>query len=217
MDAIDIIRHEHSRIATVLRCFDRLAASMAEEEKVADLAAFEAILDYLQSFPERFHHPKEDEYLFAVMKVRRPELAPTIEHLTADHADGERRLTDLTRALEKLRSGEDAQGTEFRRRVADYVASERAHMKSEETEVFEHAREALSAEEMQALGEAFKGNADPLFGERQHKKYDALYAHLLDVIPAPDGFAEPWQQPAADEPDSAAIPVPPIRHVLGHI
>lgn len=215
MDAIDIIRHEHSRINTVLYCFDHLAASMAEEGKVADLTAFEAILDYLLTFPERFHHPKENEYLFAAMKAHVPELAKTIELLMADHADGERRLVDLTRALEKVRSGEDAQGVEFRRRVAEYVAFERAHMKTEEVEVMARARDTLSADEMQALGEAFKGNADPLFGERQHQKYDTLYAHLLDVVPAPHGFADPWKQPGEEEP--AAKPVPPIRHVTGHI
>lgn len=192
MDAIDIIHHEHSRIATVLQCLDRLAERISDERTVADLAAFEAIIDYLQSFPERFHHPKENEYLFAALEQRAPELAPTIRQLKAEHAEGEQRLNGLSRALEDMRAGREGSREDFRRCVADYVAFERDHMRTEETAVMPSARAKLSEEEMLALQEAFSGHADPLFDAHRRGKYNALYTHLLDVIPAPDGFAPPW-------------------------
>lgn len=203
MDAIDIIRSEHSRIDAVLSCLDRLSAEMEAGTTVPDLAAFDAIIDYMQSFPERFHHPKETEYLFPAVAAVAPELEPTIELLTADHADGEERLTDLSRALERVRAGETGAVSAFRQAVAGYVAFERDHMRTEETTVIPRARALLDAAAMAGLHDVFVGNSDPLFGENRQARFRALYSRLLDTVPAPDGFGAPWKRRGASSRKAA--------------
>ena len=48
-----------------------------------------AVLDYMTSFPNRFHHPKEDSYLFPKVLERAPDLEPVIAELLAQHDQGE--------------------------------------------------------------------------------------------------------------------------------
>ncbi|MEC9345392.1 MAG: hemerythrin domain-containing protein [Pseudomonadota bacterium] len=194
MDAIDIIRSEHARIDAVLGCLDRLSADMARGETVPDLTAFDAILDYMQSFPERFHHPKESEYLFTAVVARAPELDPVIGRLEGDHDDGEERLTGLSRSLERVRAGEAGAVGDFREDVAGYVAFERDHMRTEEKMILSRARDVLDAASMQTLTDAFTGHTDPLFGENRQARFRTLYSKLLDVIPTPDGFGRPWER-----------------------
>ena len=37
---------------------------------------FDAMIQYIEAFPERFHHPKEDAYLFKRLRERHPDAAP---------------------------------------------------------------------------------------------------------------------------------------------
>ena len=44
-----------------------------------------AMIYYIDAFPERFHHPKEDEYLFRLLRVRHPDAAPLLDRLNIEH------------------------------------------------------------------------------------------------------------------------------------
>lgn len=191
MNAITMIQNEHARIAAVLHALEHLADDLVRVQGQPDLSPFEAILHYLESFPARFHHPKEEQYLFVALADAVPELRPVLDRLREQHDDGERRLVELSRALERLRA-EPVTGIDaFRRTVADYAAAEREHMRLEEREVLPAAL-ALGAAELARLEEAFKGHIDPLFGPKRQQRYRDLYSHILAVTPAPHGLADPW-------------------------
>ena len=193
MDAIGMIQEEHRRIAAVLHCLQRLAGELPRVREMPDLAPFEAIVDYMQSFPARFHHPKEEEYLFRALDARAPELKPVLAKLRSEHAEGEGQLLELSRALERLRANPDRETGFFREVVDRYVAFERNHMALEEREVLPRARSALSHEQQAAIERAFTGNDDPLFSPARRQKYQDLYSHVLSTVPQPHGFADPWK------------------------
>lgn len=191
MNAIMLIQNEHARIAAVLHTFEHLADDLARVGEQPDLSPFEAILDYLESFPARYHHPKEEQYLFVALEDAVPELRPVLQQLRQQHDEGERRLTGLSRALERLRADPRDGIDAFRRTVAEYTALEREHMRLEEREVLPAAKQ-LGAAELARLEEAFSGHTDPLFSPTRHQKYRDLYSHILAVTPAPYGLANAW-------------------------
>lgn len=43
------------------------------------------MIHYIDAFPERLHHPKEDQFLFARLSERSPESRPLVEELRAEH------------------------------------------------------------------------------------------------------------------------------------
>lgn len=48
----------------VLEVLQRLVGDIAEQRSERDFALLAAALYYIDDFPERCHHPKEDKYLF---------------------------------------------------------------------------------------------------------------------------------------------------------
>ena len=69
-EAIQIIKDEHLAIAAVLYCLRYIVKEVKDEGKAPDFVLLRAILDYIVSYPDRWHHPKEDKYLFAAVRAR---------------------------------------------------------------------------------------------------------------------------------------------------
>lgn len=197
MNAITMIQDEHRRIGAVLGCLKRLSDELRDQAVKPDFQAFDAIISYLETFPARFHHPKEEQYLFALLDDRAPFLEPALKQLREEHDAGERRLVDLERALERLKADPESEVENFHQAVADYAEFERRHMRLEESEVLPQAAKLLSAQELARLEDAFLGNEDPLFNPDRQQKYRDLYSEVLAHVPQPYGFAEPWKREPA--------------------
>ena len=75
MEAIRIIVNEHRALAAVLHGMLYLVHEIRDHDEKPDFNLFGAMIYYIDSFPERFHHPKEDQYLYRVrgeFVVKRP-------------------------------------------------------------------------------------------------------------------------------------------------
>ena len=72
MKAISIIRDEHRSLAAVLHGMLYLVREIGERGKKPDFRLLAAMMYYIDTFPERFHHPKEDRYLFRILGLRHP-------------------------------------------------------------------------------------------------------------------------------------------------
>jgi hemerythrin-like domain-containing protein len=70
--AIRTIRDEHRSISAVLSGLRALALVAREGKLRPDFGVFHAMIYYIDAFPERMHHPKEDAHLFARLLVRDP-------------------------------------------------------------------------------------------------------------------------------------------------
>ncbi|MDJ0947480.1 MAG: hemerythrin domain-containing protein [Alphaproteobacteria bacterium] len=193
--AIDIIRREHSGLATVLSCLERTAHAVAEPEATPDFELLLSILVYIQNFADRFHHPKEDEYLFRALRRRRPESGATLDALAAEHKEGERLLADLRDRLDALRSDVEGQRDRFAEAALQYVAFERKHMATEEREVIPAAKEALQAEDWRGINAAFAANEDPLFGARPRAEFERLLERINALSSGPGRRARFPQEP----------------------
>ena len=186
--AVNIIKQEHQNYLALLQCLGHLAAEALKPGQSPDFPLFHSIVDYIDSFLNRFHHPKEDDYLFRALLRRHPESGALIDRLQGEHGEGEILLGDLKEALKACEDGCEPDCARFAAAVGRYRKHQYNHMRSEEMEALPLARAHLSAEDWQEIDAAFEAHDDPLFGDARSAEYRRLYARIVDMAPAPYGF-----------------------------
>lgn len=132
------------------------------------------IMEYLTSYSDRVHHPRED-IIFAKVAERDPAVKQAVDELSKQHHEMAENGKALRARLQSILNGmiESRQSIESAGR--GYVATFRRHMDKEYQNVFPAARKALSQEDWNRVdAEAGQIEADPLFGERLDQQYASL-------------------------------------------
>ena len=189
--AIGIIYDEHRSISAVLSGLKSLAR-MAIEGQRPDFAVFRAMIYYIDAFPERMHHPKEDLHLFARLLMRCPDAKALVGVLQAEHVAGAQLVRDLEQALLAFEQSWPAGAERFGAAVEAYAQFHWNHMRREEQELIPRAEKALKAEDWAAIEGAFAGNDDPVADLRE-KDFHTLYQRILNLAPTPVGLGERWK------------------------
>lgn len=181
MKAIAIIADEHRAITAVIEGLRQVLAD-ALAGKPADARLLDAMFGYIERFPERLHHPKEDDHLFARLRVRAPDAAPLLDALHREHEVGRERFADL-KALRERYATEPATLPAFAEAVERYAHFHWKHMRREEDEVLPRARAALLPEDWDAIDAAFASNDDPIVGVPARREFRELFRRLAALWP----------------------------------
>ena len=189
-EAIQIIKDEHLAISAVLYSLRYLVKEMRKGAK-PNFPLLKAIFDYIVSYPDRWHHPKEDKYLFAAVKRRTHDADELIARLEHEHAVGYPMIEELTRLLVAFQNGDQAAREAFFNGAERYVELEWGHLRTEEDVFMPIAERVLSAEDWAEIHAAFKQNDNPLFGIKPKEEAEHLYQRILELAPAPMGFGGP--------------------------
>jgi len=184
--AIRIIEDEHRSLAAVLNGLSAVVEEARAERLDLDPALLDAMVAYIRDFPERLHHPKEDDHLFRLLRLRAPELAPVLDGLSAEHVRGGELLEQLAGSVRRWAKGELAVG-QLGEAVRAYVEFEWSHMRREEQVVLPAARRALTDGDWVGVDAAFRANADPLSGLDPHQELRELFRRITALAPAPIG------------------------------
>jgi hemerythrin-like domain-containing protein len=187
MQAIRIILDEHRSLAAVLHGMLHLVREIRLRGVAPDFRVLGAMLYYIDTFPERFHHPKEDAYLFRRLLDRCPAAKPIIDGLEAEHRAGAAKIRALEQALERYRNGGSDEFLPFADAVEAYASFHWSHMRTEEDTLLPLAREHLTADDWKEIDDAFAGHGDPLFGAKVNAEYDALFRRIVTLAPPPIG------------------------------
>ena len=189
MQAIRVIEQEHRSLAAVLHGLLFLTRELRYFAIEPDFKLLNAMLHYIESFSERFHHPKEDAYLFERLGARNASAAPLINRLKQEHESGAVKLRELRHALARYQDTGPRAFAEFAARVADYAAFHWDHMRAEENELLSLARLHLTPADWAVVDAAFLGHTDPMFGVEQGEQYRNLFRRIVELAPAPIGSA----------------------------
>ena len=166
---------------------------MAQDAKVRPrFQVLRSMLRYMDEYPERLHHPKEDEHLFARVAARAPEARLLVEELQAEHQEGARLIRELERALLFFEEGWPAGAREFEHAVDTYAEFHWKHMRKEEQQLLPLAQRCLTAEDWKAIDAAFAANLDPVAG-MQERDYEKLFSRIANLAPAPVGLGGSWR------------------------
>jgi len=155
---ITIIKDEHRSMAAVLKGLINHLDEVQSGREEPDVHLILAMLDYIQAFPERLHHPKEDEYLFRFLRLRSQEADGILDALEAQHVQGVEFLNRLRLQLEKYRESGNVDA--FDKALRDYAEFHFEHMRQEEDLVLPLAEKHLTSEDWQTIEAAFSVNRD---------------------------------------------------------
>ena len=185
--ALTIIRNEHRSLSAVLNGLEFLVAEVRAGRLQPDFTLLHAMLRYVEDFPEKLHHPKEDEHLFRLLRERDPGSIPVLDALSAEHRQGAELIALLKSALAAWeREGEPAFAA-FAACVDGYVRFHWDHMRKEEDLVLPRATEKLLAQDWAQIDAAFAANADPIAGLDARREMRELFRRIVTLAPAPIG------------------------------
>lgn len=178
---LDIIQDEHRAIRSVLDSLQRLAQDTLTGKADGEAKVFRAMLHYLETYAERLHHPKEDEYLFAAIRQFGPRGESVVARLERDHAGGERTLRDLDHCLARCEDAGEKRLTAFVNAVEDFVRDYRLHMKTEEDEVFPLALSLLDPKDWAVIDLAYEESRDPFIAAQEARDLAAILERTRSV------------------------------------
>ena len=181
--AIGCLRSEHRMLARVIEALETLTAEVAEMTTEPDFTLFAAILYYIDVVPERLHHPKEDQYLFAALRRCDPSATALIERLESDHQRSPELIGELQRAMVHWQGGAGKGLDEFTLALGNFCEFHWAHMRLEESEILSRAERHLSTDDWTGIAQAFAANADPLFGAQPSREFERLYHRIANLAP----------------------------------
>ena len=189
--SLDIIRHEHRALSAMLRSILLLLGEHRRRSTLPDFSALRAMLFYVDEFPEKLHHPKENLLLFPKLRGRGARIDAVLDRLELDHEHGEHAIRELEHALLGFEvMGEtdqrEARRDAFERSMTHYVDFYLAHMHVEEADVLPMAEAVLGTDDWAALDAAFLTNCDPLTGHSPSLTYTPLFAMILSTL-SPSG------------------------------
>lgn len=179
--ALNVICDEHRSLAAVVRGLRHLVDECRRGSITPDFQLLRAIVFYLDEFPQKLHHPKEDAYLFARLMERTRTADRLIAELRQQHASGSR----YVEALHETLAAYEACGADGR--DAFFIAVERfaddilRHMALEESALLPLASRHLTGEDWVEIGAAFGENGDPRFVADADQAYADLFRRLVNL------------------------------------
>lgn len=175
-EVIQALRTEHSNIAQLLAMLERQWARLVAGEPLnADI--MEAAADYFQSYPDLYHHPKED-LIFQRLRQRDPAAARAFGDLQCEHEEIATRTRQFAQCVQAGFSEPDERET-LGYWLQSFIAYQREHMAKEERLFFPAALRALIDTDWQHIRARITDQEDPLLGEAIGARYEALRHELL--------------------------------------
>jgi len=180
--ATETIRQEHRTLGAVVGVLQRLLRDIATERIEPDFRLLSAALYYIDDFPERCHHPKEERYFFSTLRERSSEFDPLLDELESEHVTSAHTMAHLHRALVHYQADAPQALAALRAGIDAYAAMLSEHMRKEEY-LLAQAESVLTPDDWSAMAAAFQSDDDPLFGAKPRETFRRLRLRIENLLP----------------------------------
>ena len=123
---------------------------LVSEDREPDTELLFEIADYFRSYPDLYHHPKE-ELIVRMLQARVPAAAEELEGLEADHEEGSQDLIRFCHALVDFSMNPETGREAFLAASLAFFDHESRHMVWEEERFFTTAEHALLDEDWKEI------------------------------------------------------------------
>jgi hemerythrin-like domain-containing protein len=185
--ALNIIHDEHRSLAAVVHGLRYLVRESRTKNTRPDFKVLWSMIFYLDEFPAKMHHPKENAYLFARLRQRTHEADTVIDNLERQHSAGGQHVRDLELALGHYEAGFPDGLEKFSAAVEKFADEILRHMAFEESTLIPLARKYLTPEDWVEIGAAFSENGDPRFDAETDQDCRDLFSRIVNLAPPPIG------------------------------
>jgi hemerythrin-like domain-containing protein len=191
---------DHHNFLRLLRCLEaEIACYEADEAWSANLPVILDIFDYVQFYPEQYHHPLEDA-LFELLLAKQVGDAAQIRAMQVEHKTLEALTRKASQLFTSVANDSVVPVHELVRVTREFLDKQIAHINREHHLLCPLLAESVSDAEWDAIAATVaRHKKDPLFDKAIIDEYENLYHAILQaessvVIGA---TARPIQRPAA--------------------
>jgi hemerythrin-like domain-containing protein len=170
--ALDDLRAEHRWMTGLLDLLQGQIRLVAEDRQ-ADGGLLLEIVEFFASFPDLFHHPKEDLILRRLV-ARSPAEASSLQQLEIEHEEGGREFKRFMRTAIRLVLDPEVDPDRFLSAALAFMESERRHMAWEEDNLFRTAEHFLLPEDWHDIDTQLKCFIEPLRKQEGRSRYKRI-------------------------------------------
>jgi hemerythrin-like domain-containing protein len=185
--SLNVIKDEHRSLGAVLHGFLYLVDEIRTGRMAADFKLLHAMLYYLENFPEKLHHPKEDAYLHRYLRLRSPDAAAILDVVEDEHRRSHAQSEQMIAALDDYEKKGEAARDAFLDAVTHYAEFQWRHIEREEDQVLPMAVAVLTADDWRAIDDAFSAHQDPFTSNEHIKEFRHLFREIVRLAPPPIG------------------------------
>lgn len=162
----------HAEHVNFSRLLELLEAEVAEfhEDGHPQYAMMVDILYYMQTYCDRFHHPKED-LAFRRLAERDPSLLSLVTTLRQEHRVLAQAGQELMELLSEVAEDVMIPRAQLEAAAATYLVYYRHHLNREERDVLPRATVLLDVQDWAAIDAAMPTTPDPLFGSNVEGRF----------------------------------------------
>lgn len=174
---MDQLAEEHGHLSVLLDILEN-EVRVLRKWRTARYDITRSILKYMRSYPEMFHHPKEDAIYGRMMRLL-PQTKQPIHDLCHEH----RELDDLTQQLsdmiEDFEAGKDIAEFLIFDRIDAYIGAYREHIRIENEFFFPMAIRFLTGQEMDDAALSVPRSGEDLFPAEAADAFETLRTEIL--------------------------------------
>ncbi|CAL1241251.1 hemerythrin domain-containing protein [Candidatus Methylocalor cossyra] len=167
------LHRDHGNLERVLCLLERQLHLIRAGEH-ADLFMLCEVVDYVQNYPDRIHHPRED-LVYAVFRERNPGHGALVERLLEEHRTLLASTAELKASLDQWQSDSPLPRELVVARISNYLRLQREHLQREEREIYGLLAEGLEDADWERIEASMPPGTDPLFGDPSRRRYETLY------------------------------------------
>ena len=174
---LERLHEDHMHLTRLLDLLERLL-DMFHEGTEPDYELICEMLEYMEQYADQLHHPTE-ELIFERMQTYEAGQQQILDVLINQHGVLGEINKQFRTSMEGIIHGEVLRRDLVEAHGRDLVETLRKHLDLEEKEAFPLAQELLTDDDWAELQEQSPKASDPVFGDRDRDRFQALYRHLL--------------------------------------
>lgn len=144
LESIEIMVKEHENIKRMLKVIRKICYNLMNESDY-DIQDFYKILDFVRNYADKHHHGKEEDVLFATMnrEIEKLSKSGAITGMYIEHDNGRLYMSNLEKALEEFRKGNDEARLDIIANSISYTDLLDRHIEKENTAMYRFAERML--------------------------------------------------------------------------
>jgi hemerythrin-like domain-containing protein len=180
--AVSVLQNEHRSLLEVVALLERLLQDVARLDSEPDFVLLATAFYYIDEFPERVHHPKEERHIFDRLRRKTTALDPALDRLQSQHRESDTLASRAARALVRYQGGAPEGLGTLRAAVGAYSALLAEHIRAEE-QLLDCAGDYLTDGDWLSIAAGLEAQLDPLSDHSTSEEFRRLHGRILNMLP----------------------------------
>lgn len=172
------LHQDHVNLGRVLRVLENQLGLLRAGED-ANVHVLSEVVDYVQSYPDLIHHPRED-VIFAAYRERALPGLDLINRLVEEHRVLIASTTGLRESLDQWQFDSPVPREYIIGLIDGYLRLQWEHLNLEESSIYNLLADGLAPEDWERIETTMPQGSDPLFTDQMRRRYQNIYERVVE-------------------------------------